>query len=77
MSPLEKELEIRTDMQCPECGANRVRRMQRVGFLQNTVFPFFGYYPWECTLCREPFLAKKRYKRKSKKSKGVGEEAPE
>lgn len=27
-------------------------RQPREGFWQETVFSFFGFYPWECTHCR-------------------------
>lgn len=50
------------EMKCPKCS-NDLRRIQREGFLQREFYPLFGYYPWECPLCREPILIKKRYLR--------------
>jgi hypothetical protein len=23
-----------------------------MGFLQTTLLPYFGYFPWECVMCR-------------------------
>jgi hypothetical protein len=46
-------------MHCVTCG-NEMRRLMRESFLQRKVYPFFGYYPWECPLCREPILYKQR-----------------
>jgi hypothetical protein len=51
---------------CPECGGDHTRRLERKGFLQTKVFAQFGYYPWLCIGCKKEFLARKRYRRKSK-----------
>lgn len=48
---------------CPDCGSRHLRRLPRQGFLQQKVLPFFGYYPWECPICRETKFFKKRGKR--------------
>ena len=45
---------------CPRCGRDYLKRMQREGFLQNRVFPIFGYYPWKCTKCLGKFVVKRR-----------------
>jgi len=34
--------------------------MERVGLFEKKVFPFFGYYPWECSACRKRVLLKTR-----------------
>jgi hypothetical protein len=52
-------------MYCVTCGCE-MRRVMRESFLQRKVYPRFGYYPWECPLCREPILYKVRHLRKSK-----------
>ena len=52
-------------MHCTECGSE-MRRLMRESFLQRNVYPLFGYYPWECPLCREPILFKKRHQRKGR-----------
>jgi len=41
-----------------------MRRLSRKGFLQDKVYSWFGYYPWECPFCREPQLIKKRNQHK-------------
>jgi hypothetical protein len=38
-----------------------MQRLPRKGFLQLNVYPWFGYYPWECPFCREPMMVKKRH----------------
>ena len=50
-------------MHCKECG-NPLRRMARKGFLQLKVYPRFGYYPWECPICRVTIMIRKQYIRK-------------
>jgi hypothetical protein len=37
-----------------------MRRLPRAGFLQQYILPFFGYYPWECPICRKPRLIRYR-----------------
>jgi len=37
-----------------------VARIARRGFLRVHVFPKFGYYPWECAMCRREFMIRKR-----------------
>jgi predicted nucleic-acid-binding Zn-ribbon protein len=56
---------------CPKCGS-RLRRLERKGFLQIKVYPKFGYYPWECPVCRETSFLKKRYNLKRRRT----EESP-
>ena len=50
-------------MECTKCGSE-MRRLMRESFLQRKVYPLFGYYPWECPICRKPVLYKKRHLRK-------------
>jgi len=45
---------------CPKCQQTSMRRIQRQGFLQTKVLPVFGYYPWECILCRMVKFMKNR-----------------
>jgi predicted RNA-binding Zn-ribbon protein involved in translation (DUF1610 family) len=56
-------VEGKTEMQCSRCGRN-LRRLARKGFLQKEIYPRFGYYPWECPVCREMMMLKKQYQRK-------------
>jgi hypothetical protein len=60
--------QARVGVPCPECGSDRPRRLERKGFLQMKVYPVFGYYPWMCGACKTSFLARKRYRRKSKRT---------
>jgi hypothetical protein len=52
-------------MRCTKCG-NNLRRVPRKGFLQTKLYPIFGFYPWECAICRYVVLKKKQYMRKSR-----------
>ena len=63
----QSQAHARAGVPCPECGSDRPRRVERKGFLQMKVYPFFGYYPWICGDCKHVFLARKRYRRKSKR----------
>ena len=73
-------------VRCDYCG-NALRRLARQGFLQTKVYSRFGYYPWECPLCREPVMVRQqhRYKKpnesqaeaKTKTPSGVGAVGPE
>ena len=71
-----RDAEKKLGLMCPECGSRQMHRMQREGLMQVVVYPFFGYFPWECAECKESFLLKKRYKRKFKSSRGDAEENP-
>jgi len=57
------------ELVCPDCGARQLRRMKRHGFLQKKVYPMFGYYPWECALCRHINFFKARGQRVRHKKK--------
>jgi len=52
-----------SEFACPSCGSNKLRRLPRFGFLQQKVFPIFGFFPWECPICRQTRLYRKRGKR--------------
>lgn len=45
-----------------------MRRLPRAGFLQQNLWPFLGYYPWECPICRKPRLVHYRGRRKQRPS---------
>lgn len=53
----------RAGMHCKNCGCS-LRRVSRRGFLQKRVYTFFGYYPWECPICRETVFIRKQYQGK-------------
>jgi hypothetical protein len=61
-----------TSILCPKCSSPRTHRMERQGFMQQKIYPFFGYFPWECKICRVTFLEKKRNKRKKSSSQERG-----
>ena len=50
-------------MCCPICGSSYLRRVRRFGFTQKVILSRFGYYPWECCVCKEPIVIRKRYDR--------------
>jgi hypothetical protein len=35
------------------CHNTEMRRLNRIGFWERRVFSYFGYYPWECVICRK------------------------
>jgi hypothetical protein len=51
-------------MHCKHCGS-KLRRLPRRGSLQQKFYPLFGYYPWECPICRVPVMLRKQHQRKS------------
>jgi DNA-directed RNA polymerase subunit RPC12/RpoP len=61
---LESE-DLNSRVRCDYCG-NALRRLARQGFLQKKVFSKFGFYPWECPLCREPMLVKQQHRLKER-----------
>ncbi len=38
---------------CERCGGFTFERLQRTGFLQRRIMPFFHRYPWRCVLCNK------------------------
>jgi hypothetical protein len=40
-----------------------MRRVARRGLLQEKLFPLIGLYPWDCCLCREVRLYRRRLMR--------------
>jgi hypothetical protein len=47
---------------CPRCNGH-MRRVYRSGVFETTVFPKFGYYPWECPNCETRKLFRARGRR--------------
>ncbi len=45
---------------CQECGSDKVHRVSREGFLQEKIYPLFGYYPWRCMRCGVHVVLRKR-----------------
>lgn len=46
---------------CGSCEKIELRRQARVGFLERVVLARFGYYPWECGLCRKITFLPQRF----------------
>jgi hypothetical protein len=42
--------------QCVRCNGNFFRRLNRSGYMERTVLPFLGFFPWECALCRRKVI---------------------
>lgn len=55
--------DLNSRVRCGYCG-NALRRLARTGFLQKHVYWKFGYYPWECPLCREPVMVRQQHRLK-------------
>jgi len=53
-------------MHCTECGTS-LRRQERKSFLQQRIYPIFGFYPWYCPVCRKVTMLRKRYMRKRRR----------
>ena len=54
--------EVRKRVLCPKCSSIHFHRIHREGFLQERFLPMFGYYPWECKVCRKVSLLRLRAK---------------
>ncbi len=68
--------ELNQKVLCDYCG-NQLRRLAREGFMQKKVYSWFGYYPWECPLCREPILVRQQHRLKKRSevdAEGAGAE---
>lgn len=51
---------MKKKLRCPNCRHVQLARIPRHGFLRKHVLPFFGFYPWECCICRRKFTLRKR-----------------
>ncbi len=49
---------------CPKCNDSSAMRVQRSGFLQQSVLVHLGIYPWKCGSCGSLFLFRSRGVRK-------------
>jgi uncharacterized Zn finger protein len=63
----------KNQIRCKHCGNGRVFRIFREGYLQEKIYPIFGYYPWECKTCGKVMML--RLRRKSKSSSLDGAQA--
>lgn len=65
-------------LQCPNCHQEQLARIARHGFMREHVYSMFGYYPWECAICRREYLIRKRgaaYRKVSTPSMSINEHA--
>ena len=51
---------MKKKLPCPACRHEQLARIARRGFARQRLWPIFGYYPWECAMCRRQFLLRKR-----------------
>jgi ssDNA-binding Zn-finger/Zn-ribbon topoisomerase 1 len=51
---------METFVRCPECGGDRVYRVERKGILERYILPRFSRYPWNCKACKANFYSKQR-----------------
>jgi DNA-directed RNA polymerase subunit RPC12/RpoP len=51
---------MKKKLRCPNCRHEQLARIARHGFLRKKVFSIFGFYPWECAICRRQFMLWKR-----------------
>jgi hypothetical protein len=61
---------------CNRCQGTAFRRVNREGFLQQVVYPYFGFYPWECVMCRRKVYFRdegRRPRRKKEVSEVAGD----
>jgi ribosomal protein L37AE/L43A len=66
-------------LQCPNCRQEQLARIARRGFMREHVYTLFGYYPWECAICRREFLIHKRgaaYRKVSVPGTSIHDRAP-
>jgi hypothetical protein len=57
-------------MVCKICQSQRMRRLERVGFLHRRLAPLFGFFPWRCSHCGTVQLLRARGKRQSPREMG-------
>jgi hypothetical protein len=51
---------VSSKLACSRCHAISLRRVHRKGLWQRLVASRFGYYPWECMICRAVNLFRDR-----------------
>lgn len=65
---------MKKKLTCPNCCHEQLARIARRGFLRERLFPIFGFYPWECAMCRRQFMLRKRgaaYRKASRRKTGA------
>jgi hypothetical protein len=61
---LAETSDAKSQVQCKFCGNGRVFRIFREGYLQEKIYPIFGYYPWKCKTCGKSMMLRIRQKSK-------------
>ncbi|NYF92079.1 hypothetical protein HDF08_004198 [Edaphobacter lichenicola] len=51
-------------MQCTKCHFGKLSRTKRVGLFEGNFLPFFGYFPWICSVCKQRILLRDRGERR-------------
>jgi hypothetical protein len=51
-------------MKCTKCHFGKLSRARRVGLLEDSFLPFFGYFPWICAACKQRVLLRERGERR-------------
>jgi DNA-directed RNA polymerase subunit RPC12/RpoP len=68
---LGKTTAVKDRVYCQKCGSGRVYRVEREGFMQERIYPLFGYYPWRCELCGVYMMLKKRNRARTRTIKHI------
>ena len=70
--PLADMTKTRDRLYCRQCGSSQVYRVFRQGYLQERIYPLFGFYPWKCKACDQGMLLRKRKRSRSQDKEYVG-----
>jgi len=62
---------INDRLYCKECNSHRVFRIFRKGFLQERIYPWFGFYPWKCKDCKSCMFYRKRKMSRAKQRESL------
>ena len=65
----------KTKLKCPRCGQNEMARISRRGFWEERILPLFGRYPWQCAICGEERMLRRRGATIRKAEPGLGDAA--
>lgn len=79
MRTSDQRKSVRMKLRCPNCHQEQLARIARRGFMRQHVYSKFGFYPWECAICRREFLIRKRgaaYRKVSVPSAPINDRAP-
>jgi predicted RNA-binding Zn-ribbon protein involved in translation (DUF1610 family) len=60
LTPPAMPVHTKTKLKCPCCGQKEMARVSRRGFLRERILPIAGLYPWQCAMCGEERLLRRR-----------------